>query len=457
MQYNQIIVMHTLPMARSRYKQLVDALAAEIREGRLAPGTRLPTHRRLAAQEGLALVTATRVYAELEAMGLVSGETGRGTFVREAMLPRGLGIDQHAAAAGMVDLNFNYPSLPGQAELLRSALRRLASSGDLEALLRYQPHGGRQSERATVARHLAMRGLRVSAANVAIVDGAQHGLATTVMALLKPGDVVATDALTYPGFKVLAEAHRLELVPIPAAGQGPDLDVLEGLCKRRRVRAVYAMPTLHNPLGWVMSQSRRRQFISIARRYGLLIIEDAAYAFLSEDAPDPLAALAPETTVYVSGLSKSVATGLRVGFVAAPTEWIPKIERAIRATTWNTPGVMTAIACGWIEDGTVTRLESEKRRDAETRQVIAGDILAGLRCIRHPIAYFVWLPLGEEVRADRVAMALNADHISVSTAEPFATSAHVPHAIRLALGSVELDTLRVALEKVKRVINEHSY
>jgi len=441
-------------MAHARYKTLVDKLAAEIREGRLTPGTRLPTHRALAAREGLALVTATRVYAELEAMGLVSGETGRGTFVRETLLPRSLGIDQQAAATGMLDLNFNYPSLPGQAELLRSALRQLASSGDLEALLRYQPHGGRPHERETVARHLASRGLTVGADQVAIVDGAQHGLATTVMALLQPGDVVAIDALTYPGFKVLAEAHRLDLAPIPAAGQGPDLDALEALCKRRRVRAVYAMPTLHNPLGWVMGASRRRQLVAIARRHGLLIIEDAAYAFLEANPPAPLAAMAPETTVYVSGFSKSVATGLRVGFVAAPAAWVSRIERAIRATTWNTPGVMTAIACGWLDDGTVKRLEAGKRRDALSRQAIAGEVLTGLRCVRHPASYFVWLPLAEEVRADKVAMALMADRISVSTAEPFATTAQVPHALRLALGSVELDALRDALEKVKRVISD---
>jgi len=444
-------------MARARYKSLVDTLAAEIRNGRLAPGTRLPTHRELAASEGLALVTATRIYAELAAMGLVSGETGRGTFVRDALTPRGLGIDQQAAAAGMVDLNFNYPSLPGQADRLRSALRHVASSGDLEALLRYQPHGGRPHERETVARHLASRGLSVSANEVAIVNGAQHGLATTVMALLQPGDVVAVDALTYPGFKVLAQANRLELAAIPAAGQGPDLDALEALCKRRRVRAVYAMPTLHNPLGWVMGANWRRQLVAIARRHGLLMIEDAAYAFLAPDPPAPLAALAPESTVYVSGLSKSVATGLRVGFVAAPLAWIPKIERAIRATTWNTPALMTAIACAWLDDGTVGRLEAEKRQDAMTRQSIAAEVLTGLRSVCHPASYFVWLQLPEEVRADTVAMALMSERISVSTAEPFATSAQVPHALRLALGSVELAALRDALEKVKRVINQQAY
>ncbi|MDH6166324.1 DNA-binding transcriptional MocR family regulator [Variovorax boronicumulans] len=444
-------------MAPARYKQLVDAFAAQIREGSLPPGTRLPTLRKLAAQQGLALVTASRVYAELQAMGLVSGETGRGTFVRESLLPRGLGIDQHAAASGMVDLNFNYPSLPGQTEMLRAGLRQLAASGDLEALLRYQPHGGRPHERAIVAGHLASRGLAVNADQVMLVSGAQHGLATTVMALLQPGDVVATDALTYPGFKVLAEAHRLELAPIPAAGHGPDLDALERLCKSRRVRAIYAMPTLHNPLGWVMSASRRRQLVAIARRHGLLIIEDAAYAFLAEDAPAPLAAMAPESTVYVSGISKSIATGLRVGFVAAPAEWVPRIERAIRATTWNTPSVMTAIACGWLEDGTVTRLEAEKRRDAAARQAMAAGVFAGMRCIRHPSSYFVWLPLAEEVRADQVAQALMQDRISVSTAEPFATSAQVPHAIRLALGSVGPDMLRDALVRVRRTIDAYTF
>uniref|UniRef100_UPI000D392ACA aminotransferase-like domain-containing protein n=1 Tax=unclassified Variovorax TaxID=663243 RepID=UPI000D392ACA len=446
-------------MAEPRYKQLVDRLAAEIRAGKLQPGTRLPTHRRLAERHGLALVTASRVYAELEAMGLVSGEVGRGTFVRETALPPGRGVDMHAVAAGLVDLNFNYPSLPGQAELLRGALRQLAGGGELEAMLRYAPHGGRMHERAGVARHLAARGLAgLDASQVLIVDGAQHGLAVTAMALLQPGDVVAVDALTYPGFKLLAEAHRLELAPLQAtaSGQGPDLDALERLCARRRVRAVYAMPTLHNPLGWVMSASRRRRLAAIARREGLLLIEDAAYAFLADDPPPPLAALASETTVYVSGFSKSVATGLRVGFVVAPPAWVPKIERAIRATTWCTPGVTTAIACAWLEDGTVERLEAQKRQDAAARQAIAGEVLAGMRCVRHPSSYFVWLPLPEDARADRVSAALMREGVSVSTAEPFATSAHVPHALRLALGSVEPQRLRSALQTVRRVVGEQA-
>ncbi|WP_086831512.1 PLP-dependent aminotransferase family protein [Streptomyces sp. NRRL B-24572] len=444
-------------MAAPRYKELVDALAADIRAGRLASGTRLPTHRGLAAREGIAVVTATRVYAELEAMGLVSREQGRGTFVRDIAVPAGHGIDQQVVATGAVDLNFNYPSLPGQSDLLRQALREVATSGDLDSLLRYQPHSGRSQDRASIARHLRRRGITTGADRILIANGAQHGLAITVMATLGAGDVVAVDALTYPGFKVLAHALRLDLEPIPITTGGPDLDALEKLCATRPVRAIYTMPTLHNPLGWVMSPADRTRLIEIARQHGPLIIEDASYAYLAEDPPPPLVATAPDITVYVSGLSKSVATGLRVGFVVAPPSAVPSLERAIRATTWNTPALTTAIVCRWLDDGTVDHLEAQKRDDARARQALAGQELAGLPLVGHPSSYFTWLPLPDDARADRLTAALARRHISVTTAEPFTTSTHTPQAIRLALGSTDLDTLRSTLRTVRRVAVEDAY
>ncbi|MFE4632932.1 PLP-dependent aminotransferase family protein [Streptomyces sp. NPDC056773] len=444
-------------MAAPRYKKLVDALASEIRSGRLAPGERLATHRALATREGIAVVTATRVYAELETMGLVSREQGRGTFVRDLAVPAGHGIDQQAVAADVVDLSFNNPSLPGQADLLRQALREVAASGDLESLLRYQPHRGRPQDRASIARHLALRGITADADRLLITNGAQQGLAVTVMALLSPGDVVAVDALTYPGFKVLAHAFHLDLEPVPTTPDGPDLDALERLCATRPVRAIYTMPTLHNPLGWVMPAADRTRLIGIARQYGPLIIEDASYAYLDENPPPPLAETAPDITVYVSGLSKSIASGLRVGFVLAPPSAVPSLERAVRVSTWNTPALTTAIACRWLDDGTVGHLEARKRDDARARQAIVGQELAGLPAISHPASYFTWLPLPDDARADRLTANLARRHISVTTAEPFSTSAHTPQAIRLALGSTDLDTLRSTLRTVRRVAAEDAY
>ncbi len=442
---------------KARYKEIVDEYAAAIRLGELTAGTRLPTHRVLAATRRISLATATRVYAELEKMGLVSGEAGRGTFVREISLPAGLGMDQQVVATDVVDLNFNYPSLPHQAELLRDALRNLTTSGDLESLLRYQPHAGRQNDREAIASWLTGFGLKPAAENILIVNGAQHGLTVAAMGMLRPGDVVAVDALTYSGFKALATLYQLELAPVPVTSTGPDLNALRQLCKRRRIKAIYTMPTLHNPLGWVLDHAQRREITGIAREHDLVIIEDAAYAYLAERSPPPFALLAPERTLYVTGFAKNIAAGLRVGAVVCPPAFRPAIERAIRATVWNTPSLMTTLVAGWLQDGTIRRLESLKRKDARQRQALARERLGSLDYVSHENSYFIWLPLAEEIRAEQVVRQLLNQHISVSTAEPFSTAPNVPHAIRLALGSVSLDKLKVALDKVGDVIQYQRY
>ncbi|WP_414500308.1 PLP-dependent aminotransferase family protein [Zymobacter sp. IVIA_12111.31 C1] len=437
---------------KARYKAIVDRYADEIRSGALAAGTRLPTHRQLSAQEHVSLATATRVYAELEEMGLVSGEVGRGTFVKEISLPAGHGIDQHVIATDMLDLNFNYPSLPEQGELLRESLRQLAMAGDIDSYLRYQPHAGKMSEREIMASYLTNGPFRPSADHLLIVNGAQHGLAVTVMGLLNAGDVVVVDTLTYPGFKALAALYHLELIALPYGADGPDLEALRTICATRHVRALYAIPTLHNPLGWVLSHDQRQTLADIARQHDLLIIEDGSYVFLVDDPAPPLAVYAPERTVYVMGFSKNVATGLRVGAVVCPAQYQPALERAIRATAWNTPSLMSALVCGWIQEGTVARLETLKRQDARQRQAVAREVLGAMPCIAHPASYFLWLPLSDETRADRVVKGLMAHDVSVSTAEPFCTTSSVPQAIRVALGSVSIETLREALSRVKAAI-----
>lgn len=451
---NQIIVMDTISMVQPRYKLLVDKFAEDIREGRLLPGTRLPTHRKLAAEHKMSLATASRVYSELENMGLISGETGRGTFVRELSLPANHGIE-NPAAADMLDLNFNYPSLPVQAELLRSELKRLSTSGEIESLLRYQPHGGKTHEKIIISNYLNKRNITVNPKNIVITSGAQQAIALTLLGLLKPGDVIAVDALSYPGFKLAALAHHLEIVAIPITPTGTDFAKLEILCKQRAIKALYCMPTLHNPMGWVLTLAQRHQLINLARKYHFLLIEDATYSFLVKKSPPAIVTLAPDITCYISGFSKNVASGLRVGFIVTPPQKTLLIERAMRVTTWNTPALMTSIVCHWIQEGTVDKLETLLRKDAQLRQKMVDDIFKEMTIIRHPFSYFLWIPLPDKTRADQIAAALRRLHISVATAEPYATTPHIPHAIRIALASIDLNLLHDALTKIRDVIEYH--
>lgn len=441
----------------ARYKAIVDQLVIAIRNGRLPAGSQLPTHRQLAQSQQISLATATRIYSELSAMGLVSGETGRGTFVRDISLPAGLGIDQQMPIRGMLDLNFNHSTLSYQTELLREALRQLTTSGELESVLRYQPHAGRSQDREIIANYLSTADFNPRPEMVLIVNGAQHGLAVVTMGLLQPGDIVAVDALTYPGFKALARCLHLDLVAIPVSEQAPDLQALAQLCRQRPVKAIYCMPTLHNPLGWVLNRQQRQKIAAIARHHNLLIIEDTAYAYLVRHAPPPLAYFAPERTLYITSFSKNLAAGLRVGAIVSPPSYYATLERNIRATTWNTPALITRLVCQWLQDGTARRLEILKRRDARQRQRLATTLLSPLSCVSHPSSYFIWLPLTDEVRAETIVKRLAQQNISVSTAEPFSVSHNAPHAIRIALGSISLGLLQETLVKVRNVILDAQY
>lgn len=449
-------------MPQARYLRLADQIAAAIDRGTLAPGTRLPTHRAFAERFGVALATATRTYGELERRGLVTGEAGRGTFVRDPGLPLSLGMQQ-GTSDGLLDLVFNMPGDSGDPDMLRAGLRRLATAGDLEAMLRYQPHGGRPHERRLIAAHLEPSlgdGFGpLDPEHLLITSGAQHGLAITALALFKRGDLIASDALTYPGFKSVASLQGIDLAPVDSlahAGGVMDPDALDRLCRARPVRAVYLMPTVHNPLGAVMDIATRHRIVAVAQAHDLLILEDAAYAFLDPTPRPSLLSLAPERTIHIGGFSKSLATGLRLGYLIAPPSRIDALVEAIRATTWNAPALISGLVTGWIEDGTLARSEETRRRDGAERQRLCRDCLAGLAglpLLSHPNAGFAWLPLDRGLRAEPIVSRLKTRGVSVSGAEAFATTQAVPQALRLAFGGLAKPDLTAALRSVAEEVN----
>lgn len=434
-------------MQRPKYQRLADMVTKTIHEGALAPGAKMPTHRAFADQFGIALATATRVYRELERRGIIVGEAGRGTFVRDAGLPMTLGVHQ-AEATDHIDLVFNMPSGQNDSDLLRNGLRQLSSSGDLEALLRYQPHAGRLHERRIVAGYLSKGLDRVDPERLLITSGGQHGLAIAALGLLQRGNGVAVDALTYPGFKSVAGLHGLDLVAIQGTNGDMDPDALEAQCGTRKVSAIYLMPTVQNPLGSVMDAPTRDQIVHVARKHNLLIIEDAAYAFLERNAPSSFLQRAPERTIYVGGFSKSIATGLRLGYVIAPERMVERLIEAIRTTTWNAPALISSLVTSWITDGTLERSEQNRRVDGAARQTICQNALNGLPVMGHPNASFAWLPLDHRQRAAPIVAQLKTQGISVSGADAFATTTAIPQAIRLAFGGLPLPEMDAALKAV---------
>ncbi|MHC9295134.1 PLP-dependent aminotransferase family protein [Mycobacterium sp. LTG2003] len=442
-------------MRPERYRLIAEEIASAIRDGTIPAGTRLPTHRELAARYGIALATATKVYRELAVTGLVVGERGRGTFARDLSGFGGLDSRRLPAGARLADLSFNQPLAPGQDDQLRQAMRELAAEGDLTSLLTQHPPGGRGADRATVAEYLRTAGLDVGGDDVLVTSGAQHALDAVIAGVVPAGQAVAVDALTYPGMKLIADTRRVDLVPVGGTPVGTDTDALDAVCRSRAVAAIYLVPTLHNPLGFVLDLAARTRIVDIARRHDCLLIEDATYAFLEPGAAPPLHALAPERTFHVGSLSKNLATGLRFGYVVVPPGQRNAVNRVLRASHWGTSSIVTALATRLLADGTVERLQAQRRDDARLRQVIATRELSDLGYHAHPSAYWGWLTLPGDIRADIVAHRLADRGILVSTADAFAVAANPPNALRIALANpplAELDTVLRTIRGAVRLI-----
>ena len=430
---------------------LVDELAAAIASGRLAAGDRLPPQRTLARERGLAASTVTLAYQALARRGLVVGETGRGTFVRGSSRPPVPALAE--PSGGYVDLALNVPILPAQARLLAGQLAPLwRSSAAFEQALRPVPVEGPPAARAVAARFLSTPGGHIGPAHIVFTNTAKQGLAAIVAALLPTGGRLACDALTYPVLKAIAAARPdVELVPLAVDEAGTSPDALLAAHARRRLDGVYLQPVLHNPTGVTMPESRRLALARVLRRLDIWAIDDAVYAFLAPEARR-LAPLAPERVVVVDSFSKRIAPGLSVGVIVAPPALRGPIVAAVRAAAAG-PGAFALDACTrWMADGTAAALARAKCRDAVQRQRILRRALGGLQVQSDPRAYHAWITLPAGWRADAFETAAAGEGVAVVRAAAFAVrEADAPQAVRVALASPTLETLRAALETLARL------
>jgi DNA-binding transcriptional MocR family regulator len=420
-----------------RYLAIAEALAEDTGGGRLRPGTRLPTHRDLADRLGVTVGTVTRAYAEATRRGLVSGEVGRGTFVRAAARPPAL--PAHAADTTLVDLSANLPpgsAAPAEAATLARTLSALARRKDLGRLLAYPPEGGALEHRAAGAEWVRRAGFAVTADRVLVTSGSQHGMTAVFASLFAGGDVVATESLTYPGMKTLAGLLALRLHGVAMDEHGLRPDALRAACRSRRPKALYCVPTLQNPTTAVMPVERRQEIAAIAREYGVLIVEDDVHGRLLARPVRPLSTFAPDISVYVTGTAKVLAPGLRVGFIVAPAALGPRIAAGIRGTTWMAAPLMAEIASRWIEDGTAESILARKRKDAGARYRVARRALDRFAMQAHPDAYHLWLSVPRPWRADGYADAARRAGVAVTPASAFAVGrGATPEAVRLCLGA----------------------
>ncbi|MGK9164661.1 PLP-dependent aminotransferase family protein [Inquilinus limosus] len=430
------------------FRRIADEVAGEIASGQLRPGDRLPPQRDFAYRRGIAASTASRVYAELTRRGLVTGEVGRGTFVRAAApVPASVLAEPWQAP---INLESSFPILPGQPAALAQTLQSLLRPDMLGLALREVPAAGTQAARAVAAEFLAQPGWAPKPARVLFAGNGRQAIAAALSALAPVGGRVGVEALTYPVIKGIAARLGISLVPIAVDAEGLRPDALEATHHAAPLRAVYLQPVLHNPLGLSMPPARRADLAALLQRLDLVAIEDRVFSFLGDEVP--LAALAPDHVIVIDSLSKRLAPGLTLGFAVPPRSLVEPMVAAIRSGPWSPGGLALEAASRWMADGTVAALVAEKRQDARARQAIARQALDGLEVRGDPRAYHLWLELPEGWRAEAFAAAAARKGIALTPGPAYAAGpGHAPAAVRLALASPPHEVLREALATLARL------
>ena len=411
------------------YGRIADALERDVRSGMLIAGSQLPTHRQLARTLGITPVTVTRAYAEAARRGLVESSTGRGTFVRAAR--------RDVAVAEDLDLATSTVNVP----IPHPTPAVLQRAGTMLVHGLYATGAGTERHRAAGA---AWVGRRTDPSRVVVTAGTQHALFLALAATTRPGDTLLVESLTYHGAKAAAALLHLKLEPLPLDRYGIVPDALERAARSRSAKVLYTIPTLHNPTATTMPEKRRRELAAVAERHGLTIVEDDVSGFLLEKTPPPLAAFAPDRTIFITGLGKAIAAAMRVGYLVAPEALLPRVQAALAANVLFSSPIVAELAATWIEDGTAARIVEQKRTEIALRSRVARRIFPDAS--GDPRALHLWLELPRRWTADAFTEEARRRRVRIASASSFAVTPEVPRAVRISIGSpASVNELETAL------------
>lgn len=447
-------VPHLSKIGKPHYLAIADAIAEDIKSGKLVPAERLPPQRKLARHLEIDFTTVARGYIEAQKRGLIESRVGQGTFVRASARRRHAPMARHPE---IVDLSMNLPPEPDDPELLDRMQDGFEALGrDLVYLMRYQGFGGAQTDKEAAALWLRHRGLAPQHDRLFISPGAHPALLGILGVVAKAGDVLLSESLTYPGARSIAAQLGLRHVGLPMDDHGIDAGAFEDACKRLAPRALYLNPTLLNPTTHTIAQARRAEIVATARRYGVAIVEDDPYGFLPTKGPEPFAALAPDITWHVAGLAKCLGAGLRIAYVVVPdvrSGWL--FASAVRTATVMASPVTIALATRWITDGTADALLAAVRREAIERQTLVTTILPPGTYRTDPVGFHFWLSLPAPWTRSAFVGHARSTGVSVVASDAFATGNALPEAVRVCLGGpADRSAVRSALEFMAHALAE---
>ena len=384
------------------YQRLADRIESDIDVGALPAGSKLPPQRDLAFDIGTTVGTVGRAYSLLRERGLVSGEVGRGTYIlarqagaaiAEVYQPspvegtRGLG-----ASPGKLRFDSTAAPFVGQSEVLSGMLAAVGRELGTEVASYASDFPDRWFEAGAI--WLGRNGFRPAPDSIVPTLGVHAGVMASITAVTAPGDLIAFEHLGSAPIPACNSSGQAAAYPGRCSNPVARPQRLsEHLCAQRHPKAIFLMPAAHNPTAVSMPLERREAVARIAREYNVLLIEDDLYGHMSDYPAPLLAELTPERTITVGGLSKSVAAGMRGGWLTCPPSLRHRIRVAHKLLAGGMPFLLPEVSARLVLSGEAERIRQRSIAEVNARLYLARAALDGYDFNACPNIPFVWLRL----------------------------------------------------------------
>ncbi len=477
-------------LIHNRIKEAID-------DGRLPADTKLPTNRELANLLKVDRSTAARAYAELANEGCIESFVGRGTFVASSRPGRNDPFestepdnsiswpDKFSRASQTVYemLRLEQANIGWQQEVISFAggiptdesyphkdferiLEKLIAAGRSAEMYQYSPNEGLPALRKEVRKHLAKQGIDASDDKLLILGGSQQGLDVVANILLDPGDLVVVEDPTYLWATCNFKSRGARCTAVPLDDQGIRIDILEAILQRQRPKFIYVIPNFQNPTGITMSYERRRQLLLLANQYQVPILEDNFVGDLrydGESLPSLRAMPGSENLViHLGTFSKALCPALRLGWLVAPPETMPRLVIAKRSSNLTTNSISQVILAEFLKEGlyeqhlATIRNTYRARRDAMLRALHKElFILADQQGDRTRITWsrphggmFIWLKLPDGLSSRELLPYAQREGVAYAPGDVCFLSQEQSECLRLCF--IQLDEANIA-KGVKRL------
>ena len=465
------------------YVQLSNAIGRRIENGQIPPRTKLPGSRKLSQELGLHRQTVVEAYSELHQQGFIVMEPKRGSFVNSS-IPK-LGPQEFGSSAGT---SFNIGSMinphhyleipviqqvPGLQideglpdlrlspiqEIRRDYAAILSKPSNMK-LLGYQSPRGNQHLIEELTKYFEeTRGLKLGNDGLMITRGSQMGLYLAASLLLVKGDRVVVGELNYQTANITFIHHGASLIHVPVDEFGIEVDALEAICKKDQIKMIYVTSHHHHPTTATLSVERRVRLLQLAEQYNFVILEDDYdYDFHYERSPlMPLkSADYSGRVIYVGGISKNIAPGLRIGFLVAPSLLISKAEYLRRVMDRQGDHVMEQVIANMFRSGDYHRFAKKvlktygSRRDAFIEKLIRipefsfDKPLGGLA---------IWAGLDQKISLEALSKKLKSLGLLIPRWQNYDPQLTGHNHIRLGFASLNEEELELVFNKVHEAMD----